>query len=175
MRKTLKTACRSCFFIKNCKKQRFAYKRRAKNGESGASGHPERLKFGKTMFRDAPTTCFWRKWTVGESRSLKISRNKLSGSPEARKIWKTSFRGVPKPQNFKKQAFGEPRSSKNLKNKLSGSPEAREIWKMGPRGAPKRPNVIFPSAKWWLKAENAGCWLNMIALHITETPLQLLS
>lgn len=98
-----------------------------KNGESGASGHPERLKFGKTMFRDAPTTCFWRKWTVGGSRSLKISRNKLSGSPEARKIWKN-----------------------------------------GPRDAPKRPNKIFPSAKCWLKAENAGCWLNMIALHITK-------
>ena len=29
--------------------------------KSRASGHPERLKFGKIMFRDAPTTYFWRK------------------------------------------------------------------------------------------------------------------
>ena len=32
-----------------------------KNGESGASGHPERLKFRKIMFRDVPTSCFLEK------------------------------------------------------------------------------------------------------------------
>ena len=30
----------------------------SENGKNGASGHPERLKFRKTMFRDAPTSCF---------------------------------------------------------------------------------------------------------------------
>ena len=89
------------------------------------------------MFRDAPTSCFWRKWTVGGSRSLKISRNKLSGSPEASKFQEISFRGAPKPQNFKKQAFGGSRSLKISRNKLSGSPEAREIWKANFRGVPK--------------------------------------
>ena len=29
--------------------------------ENGASGHPERLKFRKIMFRDAPTSCFLEK------------------------------------------------------------------------------------------------------------------
>ena len=29
--------------------------------KNGASGHPERLKFRKTMFRDAPTSCFLEK------------------------------------------------------------------------------------------------------------------
>ena len=41
-RKTMKTARRSWFFFKNCQKQRFACKRRAKNDENRASGHPER-------------------------------------------------------------------------------------------------------------------------------------
>ena len=93
MQKIIRRSWAKC---RKCEKQRFACKRRAKNGKSRASGHPERLKFGKTMFRDAPTSCFLWKWTVGESRSLKILKNKLSGSPEARKIWKTGFRGVPK-------------------------------------------------------------------------------
>ena len=33
----------------------------SENGKNGASGHPERLKFRKTMFRDAPTSCFLEK------------------------------------------------------------------------------------------------------------------
>ena len=88
-----------------------------------ASGHPERLKFRKIRFRDAPTSCFLWKWTVGGPRSSKNLKNKLSGSPEARKIWKIHFRGIPKHQNFEKQAFGESRSLKILRNKLSGHPE----------------------------------------------------
>ena len=75
----------------------------SENGNNYASGHPERVKFGKTVFRDAPTSCFLWKWTVGESRSLKISENKLSGSPEARKIWKAGSRGAPKHENNEKR------------------------------------------------------------------------
>ena len=33
----------------------------SENGKNGASGHPERLKFRKTMFRDVPTSCFLEK------------------------------------------------------------------------------------------------------------------
>ena len=33
----------------------------SENGKNGASGHPERLKFRKTMFRDALTSCFLEK------------------------------------------------------------------------------------------------------------------
>ena len=80
-----------------------------KTRKMGASGHPERLKFRKTMLRDVPMSCFLEKWAVGESRSLKI--------------WKTGFRGVPKPKKSEKQVFGESRSFKIWKNKLSGSPE----------------------------------------------------
>lgn len=29
--------------------------------KNGASGHPERLKFRKIMFRDVPTSCFLEK------------------------------------------------------------------------------------------------------------------
>ena len=131
-----------------CWKSFVARERRAKNGENGLSLVSEMQKMRKTAFRSQATS---------------------------KKTGKVELRGIPKGWNSEKQCFGMPRRVVFGENEPSGSPEARKIWKKGPRDAPKRPNVIFPSAKCWLKAENAGCWLNMIALHITKTPLQLLS
>ena len=131
--------------------------RRVVFGENEPSGGPEASKFQEISFRGVPKPQNFKKQAFGGSRSSKNLENKLSGSPEASKFQETSFRGVPKLGKFGKQAFGESRSLKISKNKLSGSPEARKISKTAPRGAPKRANVIFPSAKCWLKAENAGC------------------
>ena len=45
----------------------------SENGKNGASGHPERLKFRKTMFRDAPKLEKSEKQVFGESRNIFIT------------------------------------------------------------------------------------------------------
>ena len=140
-RKTRKTACRSCFFIENYQKQRFACERQAKNAENSLSlvffslkivensvslASDER-KMGKIVLRGTPKDRNSEKQCFGMPRRVVFCENEPSGSPEASKFWKTSFRGAPKPQNFEKQAFGESRSSKNLKSESSGCPEKAKL------------------------------------------------
>ena len=175
--------------VKKCWKSFVARERNAENAKNCPSLVSEMQKMRKTAFRLQATSEKRWKRPVARERNAENAKNSISLTSDERKTEKVGLRGIPKGWNSEKQCFGMPRrvvfgenepsgESRSLKisrNKLSGSPEARKIWKTGPRGAPKRPNMIFPSAKWWLKAENAGCWLNMIALHITKTPLQLLS
>ena len=93
-------ACRLCFFIKNCRKQRFACKRRAKNGKNHASGHP---------------------------RKVENQKNSVSGCHDELFFVKMNRRGAPKFGKFGKYAFGESRSSKNLKSESSGCPEKAKL------------------------------------------------
>ena len=59
--------------------------RRVVFGENEPSGSPEASKFQEIGFRGVPKLEKSEKQAFGESRSLKISKNKLSGGPEARK------------------------------------------------------------------------------------------
>ena len=99
-RKTMKTARRSCFFIENCQKQRFACKRRAKCDE---------------------------KQPVARSFSSKIAKNSVSLASDERKMGKIVLRGIPKGRNSEKQCFGMPRRVVFCENEPSGSPEASKF------------------------------------------------
>ena len=100
MRKTMKTARRSWFFIENCR---------------------------KTVFRLQATSEKREKSRFGAPRKAEIQKNKVSGCPDELFFVKMNRRGAPKLEKFEKYTFGESRNSKKLKNKLSGSPEARKI------------------------------------------------
>ena len=97
MRKTMKTARRLWFFIRNCR---------------------------KTVFRLQATSEKREKSCFGAPRNAEIQKNKVSGCPDELFFAKMNCRGAPKLEKSEKQAFGESRSSKKLKNTLSGSPEA---------------------------------------------------
>ena len=136
----MKTARRSCFFIENCQKQRFACKRRAKNDENSLSLVFFHQKPPETAFRLQVMSEKREKSCFGASRKVEIQKNNVSGcpdelffcekepsgSPEASKFRKTSFRGVPKLEKSEKQLLGVPRNMKTIKNHPSSADETRK-------------------------------------------------
>ena len=153
----------------------------AKNSVSLASDERKTLKTAHRSWAKC-RNCQKRRFAC--KRRAKNAENGLSLVSEMQKTLKTAFRLQATSEKRGKWGFGASRKVEIRKNNVSGCPDELFLEKMNRRGVPKlekfEKRVLGMSRKgqmWYFQAQSAGwrCWLNMIALHITETPLQLLS
>ena len=122
-RKTLKTAFRLQAKRRNCQKQRFACKRRAKNIENSISLISETQKTQKNARHPWMKPRKRRKYHFSRGGKSKTGKFCVSAAADGWKTVKTAFRPWPKCKKWEKLTFGHGRRTKNEKSWLSATAE----------------------------------------------------
>ena len=159
---------RSWAKYRNCQKQRFACKRRAKNIENSISLISETQKTQKTAFRLQATSEKHWKQHFAHKRNAENAKKTLVSVDETKKTAKIGFQPRRKIKNRQILRFGRGRRTKNAENWLSAMADGWKTVKTAFRPRPKCKKwekQVFGRGRWTKNDKN---WLSATAENLSS-------